>query len=228
MHPHTMRLFPPPWLTVGVVVLSESGAPFSFQVYTLPSDPILLIFVSYDHRTLFQSSTVQVSSFWENLRWFCQWACLSSGHYCLTTEWKFLCLSAFLTVWGQTREGRMLMMMMKWVAWVALSNFPVMIWWIIDCVSQEESCEGWPPLLLSLSEPDVVYWSMQSYCISYRISVMLKLMLALSRSSGWNQQHNSNMLPLLTEMLSIFWLSKGHLLLLVSMIIKFWFLFTTC
>src|SRR5271154_3578312 len=45
IHPHTMRLFPPPCLTVGVVVLSESGSPFCFQVYTLPSDPILLIFV---------------------------------------------------------------------------------------------------------------------------------------------------------------------------------------
>src|SRR5271156_912044 len=62
MHPHTMRLFPPSCLTVGVVVLSESGVPFSFQVYTLPSDPILLIFVLSDHRTLFQSSTVQF--FW--------------------------------------------------------------------------------------------------------------------------------------------------------------------
>ena len=49
MHPHTMRLFPPPCLTVGVVVLSESDVPFSFQVYTLPSDPILLIFVSSDY-----------------------------------------------------------------------------------------------------------------------------------------------------------------------------------
>ena len=145
-----MRLFPPPCLTVGVVVLSESGSPFSFQVYTLPSDPILLIFVSSDHRTLFQSSTVQFSCFWANLRRFCQWSCLSSGCFCLTTERKFFCLRAFLTVWGQTGEGRMLLM--KWVAWVALSSFPVVIWRIIDCVSQEESLEGWPPLLFSLSK----------------------------------------------------------------------------
>src|SRR5882724_755807 len=32
IHPHTIRLFPPPCLTVGVVVLSESGSPFCFQV----------------------------------------------------------------------------------------------------------------------------------------------------------------------------------------------------
>src|SRR5882724_1119827 len=32
IHPHTKRLFPPPCLTVGVVVLSESGSPFCFQV----------------------------------------------------------------------------------------------------------------------------------------------------------------------------------------------------
>ena len=70
MHPHTMRLFPP-CLTVGVVVLSKSGVPLSFQLYTLPFDPILLIFVSSDHRTLFQSSTVQFSYFWADLEQFC-------------------------------------------------------------------------------------------------------------------------------------------------------------
>ena len=150
MHPHTMRLFPPPCLTVGVVVLLESGVPFSFQVYTLPSDPIFLIFVSSDYRTLFQSSTVQFSCFWANLGWFCWWACLSSGCFCLTTEQKFLSLSAFLTVFGVTGEGRM--SLIKWTASTALSSFPVVIWQIIDCVSWEERLEGQPPLLFSLSK----------------------------------------------------------------------------
>ncbi len=68
IQPHTMRLFPPPCLTVGVVVLSESGSPFLFQVYTFPSDPILFIFVSSDHKTLFQSSTVQFWWYWANLK----------------------------------------------------------------------------------------------------------------------------------------------------------------
>ena len=153
MHPHTMRLFPPPCLTVDVVVLSESGVPFSF--YTLPSDPILLIFISSDHRTLFQSSTVQFSCFWANLRQFCWWVCLNSGCFCLTTEWKFLSLSAFLTVWGVTGEGRM--SVMKWAAWTALSSFPVVILWIIDCLLWEESLEGQPPLLFSLSK-SVLFW----------------------------------------------------------------------
>ena len=62
---------------------------------------------------------------------------MSNGHFCLTTEQNFCFLSKFLTVWGQTGEGRMLLI--KWVAWVALSSFPVVIWQIIDCVSQEES-----------------------------------------------------------------------------------------
>ena len=34
---HTMRLFPPPCLTVGVMVLSESGSPFFFHVHIGPS-----------------------------------------------------------------------------------------------------------------------------------------------------------------------------------------------
>src|SRR6267154_588040 len=61
IHPHTIRLFPPPCLTVGVVVRSEMDSPFCFHTYNFPSDPILFIFVSSDHKTLFQSSTVQFS-----------------------------------------------------------------------------------------------------------------------------------------------------------------------
>ena len=101
-----MRLFPPPCLTVGVVVLSESGVPFSFQVYTLPSDPFLFIFVSSDYRTLFQSSTVKFSCFWANLRWFCRWACLSSGCFLLDNRAKVPFLGCISHGLGSNRRGK--------------------------------------------------------------------------------------------------------------------------
>ena len=104
-HPHTIRLLPPPCLTVGEVVLSEiDSLPLGFQVYTLPSDPILLIFVSSDQSTLFQSSTVQFACVWANLRCFWWWTALSRGCFDFTIERKLFPLSAFLTVWGQTGE----------------------------------------------------------------------------------------------------------------------------
>src|ERR1700720_2384770 len=59
IHPHTMRLFPPPCFTVGDVVRSEMDFPLCFHTYTFPSDPILFILVSSVHKTLFQSATVQ-------------------------------------------------------------------------------------------------------------------------------------------------------------------------
>ena len=58
IYPQIIKLFPPPCLTVGVVVLSDTDSPCCFQTYTFPSDPILLSFVSSVHNTLFQSSTV--------------------------------------------------------------------------------------------------------------------------------------------------------------------------
>src|SRR5882757_5716130 len=58
MHPHTIT-DPPPNLRVPPTCLSLSPSPAFFQAHFLPSDPSLLIFVSSDHTTLFQSSTVQ-------------------------------------------------------------------------------------------------------------------------------------------------------------------------
>ena len=52
IQPHTMRLLPPPCLTVWVVVQSDTGSPCCFQMYTLPSDPIQLILVSSHNLTL--------------------------------------------------------------------------------------------------------------------------------------------------------------------------------
>src|SRR3979490_3318546 len=64
IHPQTIKLFSPPCLTVGVVGLSDTGSPCCFQTYTFQSDPILLIFVSSVHNTLFQTSKVHFS-------WYC-------------------------------------------------------------------------------------------------------------------------------------------------------------
>ena len=45
-----------------------------------------------------------------------------------------------------------MMLLMNWVAWTALSSFPEVIWQIIDCLSQAESLDGWPPGLFSFSK----------------------------------------------------------------------------
>src|SRR3979490_938666 len=42
IHPQTIKLFPPPCLTVGVMVLSDTGSPCFFQTYTFPSDLCLI------------------------------------------------------------------------------------------------------------------------------------------------------------------------------------------
>src|SRR3979490_2917834 len=63
--PPNHQVISPPCLTIGVVVLSF---PCRFQTYTIPSDPILLIFVSSVHNTLFQCSKVQFSWYWANFR----------------------------------------------------------------------------------------------------------------------------------------------------------------
>src|SRR6266705_4607020 len=50
---------PPPNFTVPLTNLSLRPSPPFFHAHFLPSDPSLLAFVSSDHTTLFQSSTVQ-------------------------------------------------------------------------------------------------------------------------------------------------------------------------
>ena len=128
--------------------ISQYCTPFMIP-WTFQSDPILLILVSSDCKILFQSTTVQLTWYLANLR--CSNLCsfLSRGCILLTTSQKSSCLSTFLTVWGVTGSGRMLMM--KWVASTALSSLQLVIWWIIDCLLPEDSLEKHPPLLFSLS-----------------------------------------------------------------------------
>src|SRR6266550_6640292 len=61
IHPQTIRLFPPPCLTVGVVVQSDTGSPHCFHTYIFPSDPILLIL---SHQSITPSSSPPQSSFY--------------------------------------------------------------------------------------------------------------------------------------------------------------------
>src|SRR5215471_5850420 len=58
MQPHIIR-DPPPNFTVSFTSLSLKPSPAFFHAHILPSDPSLLILVSSDHTTVFQSSTVQ-------------------------------------------------------------------------------------------------------------------------------------------------------------------------
>src|SRR5579871_4351314 len=58
MQPHIIRE-PPPNFLVSFTSLSLKPSPGFFQTHFLPSDPSLLILVSSDHTTFFQSSRVQ-------------------------------------------------------------------------------------------------------------------------------------------------------------------------
>ena len=98
---HQTKIFPPPCLTVGWVILSESASPAFFHTYWCPSDPILLILVSSDNKSFFQSSTVQ---FWYlraklNMAFLCQ--ALSKG-FASTTALIRCCFKVFLTVLNET------------------------------------------------------------------------------------------------------------------------------
>src|SRR5258705_5084322 len=84
MHPHTI-IDPPPNFRVPPTCLSLSPSPAFCQAHFLPSDPSLLIFVSSDHTTLFQSSTVQCwCSRAKSILSFL-WLCERSGFFFLTT-----------------------------------------------------------------------------------------------------------------------------------------------
>ena len=133
---------------VGVVVWSDKGSPLVFHTYTFPSDPILLILVSSQHNTLFQSSTVQFSWSLANLSLHCRCVALSIGTFFFVAEWRPASFSILLTVWDET--GSEIMELMNWVAWTALSSFSVVIWCTILCLSCVENLDGWPPGWFSL------------------------------------------------------------------------------
>ena len=73
-----------------MVILTESSPTFFFQIYDLPSDPILLILVSSDHKTPFQSPNIQFS-------WYLQkkLGALACGHF----EKISVRTTIFITLW---------------------------------------------------------------------------------------------------------------------------------
>ena len=147
IHSHTIR-FPAPNLTAGVVVLSESGSPFFFHTYWCPSDPNLLILVSSDQITLFQSSTVYFLYFSAMYSLCFLWAAVRRGFLALITALKSDFFREFLTVWGWT--GCEIRLLINWVAWTALSSCPEVILLAILLWSAGESLEDLPPFSFSL------------------------------------------------------------------------------
>jgi len=81
IHPHIIRLLPPPCFTVGVVVQSDTASPCFFHTYIFPSDPILFIFVSSVHNILLKSSTVQFACSRAHFNRHCWCVFLSKGTF---------------------------------------------------------------------------------------------------------------------------------------------------
>src|SRR3979490_1148151 len=97
IQPHTM-IFPLPRFTVPCASLSISPSPACFHTHCFPSDPILLILVSSDQITLFQSSTVHSLCLRAKLTRFFLCTAVSNGFFFFVTALNECCLSTFLTV----------------------------------------------------------------------------------------------------------------------------------
>ena len=82
--PHTM-IFHPPNLTVPWTSLSINPSPVFFHTHCLPSDAILLVLVSSDQITLFQSSTVHSLYFKAKFKHFFLCIALSNGFFFFIT-----------------------------------------------------------------------------------------------------------------------------------------------
>src|ERR1700742_202979 len=109
IQPHTM-MFPPPNLTVPWTSLLISPSPACFHTHCFPSDPILLILVSSDHITFFQSSTVHSLYFRAKANRFRLCAAVSNGFFFFVTALKELLLRRFLMVCEETGSEMMELM----------------------------------------------------------------------------------------------------------------------
>src|SRR5215471_15153630 len=99
MQPHIIR-DPPPNFTVSFTSLSLKPSPAFFQTHTLPSDPSLLILVSSDHTTVFQSSTVQSRCFRAKSILSLLCFLVRRGFLALITAFRPAFFRWFLVVWG--------------------------------------------------------------------------------------------------------------------------------
>src|SRR5271156_913699 len=100
MHPHTIK-DPPPNFRVPSTSLSFKFSPGFFHTHFLPSDPNLLILVSSDHTTFFQSSTVQC--WWAKAKSILAFLCLleRKGFFFFTTGFNPASLRPRCTVWAE-------------------------------------------------------------------------------------------------------------------------------
>src|SRR3979490_386106 len=90
--------------------LSINPSPFCFQTHCLPSDPNLVILVSSEKMTLFQSSTVHSLCFKAkaNLSYLC--LALRKGFFFFTTALNECFLRTLLTVSEETGWGIIVLM----------------------------------------------------------------------------------------------------------------------
>src|SRR3979490_2732345 len=103
-------MFPPQNFTVSCTSLSISPSPACFHTHCFPSDPILLILVSSDQITLFQSSPVHSLCLRTKANCFFLFTAVSNGFFFFVTALNECCLSTFLTVCGQTGWEIMVLM----------------------------------------------------------------------------------------------------------------------
>src|SRR3979490_972128 len=103
-------MFPPPNLTVPSTLLPINPSPFCFQTQCLPSDPNLLILVSSDQMTLFQSSKVHSLCFKAKANLSCLCLALRKGLFFFTTALNECFLRTLLTVSEKTGWGIIVLM----------------------------------------------------------------------------------------------------------------------
>ena len=140
-------VFPPPYLIVGGPVWY--WFPLLLPNIHLPIWPNPIDFCLISPQHLLPVLYSLIPWYWENFRHCWWWDPLSIGTFFFVTDLKPASFNTFLTVWGVTELD--MVEFMNWVAWIALSSFPELIWQIIDCLLWGESLEGQPPGWFSLS-----------------------------------------------------------------------------
>ena len=112
MHPQTIK--EPPNFTVPWTFLFCKGLPAFFHTYILPSHPITLV-----QSCKVQSLLVLESKFQPSLSMCGR----QRGFFFCTTAFDDVALRILRTFWEEIGEERA--ELMRWVAWTALSAFPV-------------------------------------------------------------------------------------------------------
>src|SRR3954465_1214629 len=91
-------IFPPPNLTVPWTSLSINPCSACFYIHCFPSDPNLLILVSSDQITFYQSSRVHSLCFKAKTNYFFLCTAVSNGFFFFVTALNECLLRTFLTV----------------------------------------------------------------------------------------------------------------------------------